>query len=72
MAMFCCPSFESPQGQIWPRPDLNMGEINFFSSGHLCGGKSHSAKSHKSTVRALSMGAVCGRGEESADQSRRR
>lgn len=61
--LFCCPSFfEEPQGQIWPGPDLNMGHINFSSPGHLGGGlkekkKSHSApKSHKSTVRALSVG----------------
>ena len=38
-----------------------MGEINFSASA-ICGGKSQSAESHKSTVRALSIGVWGGDG----------
>lgn len=50
---FVVPSFDAPQGQIWTEPSLNMGQINFSAPAICVGVKSHSAKSHKSTVRGV-------------------
>lgn len=58
--LFCCSSFDRPQGQRWST-SLKMGRINFSGSGHLCvwGVQVRPRKViNYSPVRASSIGAV--------------